>query len=160
MKPSWDAHLTFQKVMKRIKSCKSTNLEKNIRVNGYIDHNEKNTMKPFWHVKHPAQKVMKRIKSYKSANVFLVHYSNRTTSRGTGPPPTQCIVHDMILSIWVWLLNITYDYAETVLTFAEIIWSQGVHPLVSHSQWIEYNKMMTLSKKHRWCNVLSLISFF
>ena len=69
----------------------TTNLEKSIRVNGYIDHNEKNTMKPFWHVKHPAQKVMKRIKSYKSANVFLVHYSNWTTSRGTGPPPTQCI---------------------------------------------------------------------
>ena len=91
MKPSWDAQHTLQKVMKRIKSCKSTNLEKSIRVNEYIDHNEKNTMKPFWHVKHPAQKVMKRIKSYKSANVFLVHYSNRTTSRGTGPPPTQCI---------------------------------------------------------------------
>ena len=31
----------FKQVVKKIKSCKTKNLEKSIRVNGYIDHNEK-----------------------------------------------------------------------------------------------------------------------
>ena len=31
----------FKNVVKNIKSCKSTNFEKRIRLNGYIDHNAK-----------------------------------------------------------------------------------------------------------------------
>ena len=54
MKPFWNAQHIFQKVIKRIELCKSANFEKSIRVNGYIDNNEK--MKPFWNVQHPVQK--------------------------------------------------------------------------------------------------------
>ena len=72
-------------MIKKIKSCKSTNFEKSIRVNGYIDHNEEKTqnetilrcptyiskrnqkdykMTQFSDVQHTFQKVIKTITLY------------------------------------------------------------------------------------------------